>query len=197
MHPDVIAEAVRWSICEAGLIQVIGRGRAVNRTEEDPLQVDVISTMPLPLEVDEVLAKDAIEPNPFTVMAARGVVIDEKATKGKWQVVQKVLPDLFDSDDAARMALKRTNANKIYLLANVRLSGFVHALIKLENARYAVPVWIDANRDKPREVAEKLVGPLTAFEILPVEAAQSSAGAEGTELNVAPVVYLEPPVQSK
>ncbi len=36
-HPDPVAEAVRWQIAEAGVLQAIGRARAVNRTAADPV----------------------------------------------------------------------------------------------------------------------------------------------------------------
>ncbi len=44
-HPDEITEALRWSICEAELIQAIGRARAVNRSADNPLQIDFIGTL--------------------------------------------------------------------------------------------------------------------------------------------------------
>jgi putative DNA primase/helicase len=53
-HPDPTAEAVRWQICEAQLIQAIGRGRGVNRTPETPLDVHIVSDVVLPLAVNEV-----------------------------------------------------------------------------------------------------------------------------------------------
>ena len=37
VHADPTAEAIRWSICEAELIQAMGRGRGVNRTGREPL----------------------------------------------------------------------------------------------------------------------------------------------------------------
>ena len=48
-HPDSVAEAVRKSICEVCIVQAIGRARAVNRTESNPVQIDIISTTPLSL----------------------------------------------------------------------------------------------------------------------------------------------------
>jgi putative DNA primase/helicase len=43
-HPDSRAEAVRRAICEAQLVQAIGRGRGVNRTDANPLQIDILTT---------------------------------------------------------------------------------------------------------------------------------------------------------
>ena len=53
VHADPTAEAIRWSICEAELIQAMGRGRGVNRTAENPLQIDLLTDVVLPVTVDE------------------------------------------------------------------------------------------------------------------------------------------------
>jgi putative DNA primase/helicase len=55
-HPDPDVEAVRWAACEAELIQAIGRGRGVRRTAADPLDVFVLTNVPLP----GVLVSDAV-----------------------------------------------------------------------------------------------------------------------------------------
>jgi putative DNA primase/helicase len=46
-HPDALTEAVRAAVCEAEIVQAIGRGRAVNRSEENPLAVYVLGNVPL------------------------------------------------------------------------------------------------------------------------------------------------------
>lgn len=46
-HPDPRAEAVRWAACEAEIIQAIGRGRGIHRTAANPLNVIVVSNVPL------------------------------------------------------------------------------------------------------------------------------------------------------
>jgi putative DNA primase/helicase len=167
-HPDPTTEKVRRSVCEGGKVQTIGRPRAVNRKAINPVQIDIIGTQPLPFDVDEVLPETALEPNPLMLMAARGLVIAESATKGKWAIIQKVLSDRFPTEQAARHGLKRSNANSIYILANERLSSFVSASIKLEGSRYAVPVLIDGSRGDPRETAERLLGPLDDFKFSPL-----------------------------
>jgi putative DNA primase/helicase len=53
-HPDPFAELVRQQICEAQLIQAIGRGRGINRTAADPLDIDLLFDTCLPITVDEV-----------------------------------------------------------------------------------------------------------------------------------------------
>jgi putative DNA primase/helicase len=52
-HPDRFVEDVRWLVHEAELIQSIGRGRALNRTAETPLDIDLLFDTCLPIAVDE------------------------------------------------------------------------------------------------------------------------------------------------
>jgi len=54
-HPDPFAESVRWQICEAELVQAIGRGRGIRRTPENPLDIDLLFDTCLPITVNEVL----------------------------------------------------------------------------------------------------------------------------------------------
>jgi putative DNA primase/helicase len=54
-HPDPDVEAVRWQICEAELVQALGRGRAVNRTAMNPLDADLLFDTCLPITVDKVI----------------------------------------------------------------------------------------------------------------------------------------------
>ena len=70
-HP--LAEAVRRSICEAEVEQIIGRGRGVNRTEDNPVEIHVLNNLPLEQPIDELA-----EWKPLT--------LDEKlfAQKGVW-----------------------------------------------------------------------------------------------------------------
>jgi len=104
-HPDPRVEAVRWAICEAGLVQAIGRGRGVNRTAGNPLQVDILTNVVVPIEVDEVTTWDRIQPGAAQVMRAAGAVPLGYAD------MAAAYPDLFPSADAARMTLTREAKN--------------------------------------------------------------------------------------
>jgi hypothetical protein len=74
-HPDATAEDVRWLICEAELIQALGRGRAVNRTAEVPLDVDLLFSTCLPITVDVVETWERAEPSLLIETAVDGVVL--------------------------------------------------------------------------------------------------------------------------
>ncbi|MFC3099807.1 hypothetical protein [Altererythrobacter lauratis] len=107
-HPDPIAEAIRWSICEAELIQALGRGRGVNRTAENALQIDLLTDIVLPVPADEVISWDDLAPSRIDMMAARGVILDNAADRAR------CFPDLWPNHDAARKDGQRTGTNCYY-----------------------------------------------------------------------------------
>ncbi|MEY3702946.1 MAG: hypothetical protein RLZZ561_566, partial [Pseudomonadota bacterium] len=107
-HPDPIAEAIRWNICEAELVQALGRGRGVNRTAESPLQIDLLTDIVLPITADEVIDWADLVPSRTDMMAARGVVLDNAADRAK------CFPDLWPNYEAARKDGQRTGTNCYY-----------------------------------------------------------------------------------
>lgn len=106
VHPDPMAERVRWNTCDAELIQAIGRGRGVNRTEADPLEVDLlVSDVVLPLTVDELVVWEDVRPSRADVMWSRGVWLDNAADRAR------AFPDLWRTHQAARDDRKRSVAS--------------------------------------------------------------------------------------
>lgn len=106
-HPNEMAEAVRWSICEAELIQGIGRGRGVNRGIDSPLQIDILTNVPLPVPIDEAGPFSEFEPTPQQVMAARGVWPADFSQKGAWNVAAAILPDMGPTANSVRKAWEK------------------------------------------------------------------------------------------
>ena len=79
------------------------RGRGGDRTEANPLQIVILTCVPLPIRVDEVLTWSEIQPPHVQVMWARGAV------PVSYKDMAVCYPDLFESAEAARKALKRQN----------------------------------------------------------------------------------------
>ncbi len=104
-HPDPIAEAIRWQICEGELVQIIGRGRGVNRTEDNPLDVLVLTDAPLPMQVATTLQAADMAPSPEDLMAAAGGIVLENAAD-----VAAAYPHLWATRNAAKFALHRWRA---------------------------------------------------------------------------------------
>jgi len=91
-HPDPFVEAVRFSVCEGELLQAIGRGRGVRRTAETPLNVLVLTNLPLPLPVDQLITEREVcdDAGPLGELLTRGVVPLDYAG------MAVMLPDRFD-----------------------------------------------------------------------------------------------------
>ncbi len=102
-HPDIIAEAIRWQVCEGELVQIIGRGRGVNRTEEDPLDVLVLTDTPLPMPVAATLQAADLAPCPDDLMAAAGGVLLENPADAA-----AAYPQNWANKEAAKKAMQRT-----------------------------------------------------------------------------------------
>jgi hypothetical protein len=75
-HPDRFVESVRWLTHEAELIQAIGRARAVNRTDETPVDIDLLFDTPV-VAVDEVVPWKL--PSLLLAPAATGVMLTSPA----------------------------------------------------------------------------------------------------------------------
>lgn len=144
---DPLVQAVRWSICEAELLQVIARGRAIRRTEADPLDVLLLGDVPLPLKIDTVASWEQAKPAPLELMAARGVVpACDPNRPGYWPLVAAMLPDVFKDVQAAKDYAKGSQWN--LSIGTISIDGFHRepAKAKPYGARYAVPVLVDPGR---------------------------------------------------
>jgi putative DNA primase/helicase len=100
-YADPDLEALRVAITDAEVIQAIGRGRGVNRSAADRLNVWLLADVVLPLPVSRMVRWVDVRPDVLSRMAARGVVLLGASDAAR------SYPDLFPTPDAARMALKR------------------------------------------------------------------------------------------
>ena len=72
-------KSLRAAICEDEVFQAIGRGRGVNRTAENPLEVHVLADVALPLVHDQVLAWETVAPDLVQRMLLAGIAVDSPA----------------------------------------------------------------------------------------------------------------------
>jgi hypothetical protein len=100
-HEDPQAELLRAAICDDELIQAIGRGRGVNRTAADPLEVHVLADVALPLVHDRAQAWDMVKPDIMQRMLLSGIAVD---SPGDAAVLH---PALFASTAQAEKAFQR------------------------------------------------------------------------------------------
>ena len=175
-HPDPRVEAVRWSICEAELLQAIGRGRGVNRQAGNPLQIDILTNVCLPIGVDELTTWDAIQPSLAEVMRARGGV------PISYRDMAAAYPDLFSSARSAETALQRENPTQtsieIYLIGVC--VGFLSLPYRRTGTRGpAARLLFDPARIEPAAWLAERVGPVTILGVgKPVAAEGFTTAAE-------------------
>lgn len=147
---DPLVKAVRWSICEAELLQVIARGRGIRRTEANPLDVLILGDVRLPLKIDTVTGWEAAQPTPIELMAARGLVPDcQPNAKGYWPIVQAMLPDVFKDVQAAKDYAKGSRWN--LSIRTISIDGFhrerwLPMTATPIGSRYGIPARIDPER---------------------------------------------------
>lgn len=104
-HPDWRVEEVRRHDCEGGVLQVIGRGRGINRTAANPLQIDILTSLCLPnIEVNEAWSWKALQPTFDEVMWAREGAVPQ-SDRDKAEAYRDLFPDGWNA--ATRKALQR------------------------------------------------------------------------------------------
>jgi putative DNA primase/helicase len=101
-HPHPLAEAIRRQVCEGELVQIIGRGRGVNRTAENPLDVLVMTDVALPMPIHEEIAAADLDPSlPDLMLAAGGVVFEN------YRHAAESYPALWPNWEASKKAFAR------------------------------------------------------------------------------------------
>jgi hypothetical protein len=112
--PNPMSERMRAQVAEASIVQAVGRGRAVNRTADNPLTIWSLSKTILPWPVDTLLRWEDEALGLRARTAARGVEFECPAHAAAFY------PDLFprrpkddDPPDAPKYSVK--GANQAYL----------------------------------------------------------------------------------
>jgi len=117
-HPDPFCEGVRQLVTEGELVQALGRARGVNRTDETPLDIDLLFDVVLPIEVDEVM--NWKRPSLYIATAAEGVMLEAPID------MVKLWPTLWPNEKAADRTVKTGIPN---------LTGFTLVTYQLEDAK--------------------------------------------------------------
>ncbi len=101
-HGDETAEILRAAICDDELVPVIGKGRGVNRSTENPLEVHVLADVALPLQYGRLTPWELEQPDVFQPMLLRGIATDSPADAAALH------PALFGNVEQAKKAYQRS-----------------------------------------------------------------------------------------
>jgi len=172
-HADPIAEAVRWCICEAELIQAMGRGRGVNRTAATPLEIDLLTDVVLPVTVDALVPWSDLRPTRRDLMALTGIVLENAAD------MADCFPELWSSAAAARQDRSRSVTNCYYRdLYNSQMShSSAEVTYRPEGAGHrARTARVDLSSiPDPEAWLTNRLGPLASFEMRYIAATDADA----------------------
>jgi putative DNA primase/helicase len=152
-HPDPVAEALRWQICEAELMQALGRARAINRDAGTPLTVDIVADVVLPITVDATV--DWEEPSALVEAAVEGIVLNSPGD------MSRVWPAVWATARAAKWALKAAAAREKdvfsgYILYLEKTSFSL--LYRLTASKFSSAVFNPAILPNPRPWLEARLG---------------------------------------
>jgi len=100
-HGDELTETLRAAICDDELIQVIGRGRGVNRSVKDPLEVHVLSDVALPVICNRLMAWEHECPDVLQQMLLAGIAVDSPTD------AVALHPDQFQNAEQAKKVFGR------------------------------------------------------------------------------------------
>ena len=159
-HGDPLAEDIRAAICDAELIQAIGRGRGVNRTADDPLEVQVLADVALSLVHDRITTWDMEAPDLMQRMLLARIATDSPGDAAALH------PTLFSSANQAKIASQRSVFKG---QTPIRDS---YREMTLKSARYRragrgrgwqTAWWIAGAADEVRATLEASLGPLAGW----------------------------------
>jgi hypothetical protein len=164
-HPDPLAEAWRWQICDGEVLQCEARFRAKRRHMSSPLLVEIITNLPLDLEIDEVVRLGDLleEANPLALMITRKAVFED------WSGIGRACADFFrdgvDTTNSAKKWFQRHPEQEAARQAFLRKpEGYDRYRYRPTDRRNAGYVWVPASIANPCAVVEKCVGDCASFE---------------------------------
>ena len=157
-HEDPQSEILRAAICDDEVIQAIGRGRGVNRAADDPLEVQVLADVALPMVHDDIVGWESLVPSILQKMLLAGVAVDSPADAAA------LYPKMFRSAEVAKKAFQREVFGGHYPIDNS------YRDLSLKSARYRKggrgrsAYWLDQNSDAVRKGLEAVLGTLEGWE---------------------------------
>ena len=164
-HPDPLVDALRWRACEGELVQLVERGRGVNRTAADPLDVWLLTNVPVPLPIDEEIYSDELRPRAQDLMLAQIGRVFENSR----HAAMALHPGL----DAAAVARKAANLRQRMHDERERYgcdwqppAGIVRVVYRVDGAgtHHETACFDLARGSAPATELQALLGPLTYAE---------------------------------
>ncbi len=159
-HTDPSAEILRAAICDDEVMQALGRGRGINRTKHNPLEVHLMADVVLPLGYDKVVTWETVCPDVVQRMLLKGLAVDSPADAARLQ------PWLFGDEKQAQKAFERAGFKRHFPI------GISYREMSLKSAAYRRPgrgrgwqtaLWISGSANEARVNFEAAIGPVAEW----------------------------------
>ena len=160
-HQDPRAEVLRAAICDDEVMQSLGRGRGVNRTASNPLEVHLMSDVALPLSYDQVLSWDAICPDIVQHMLLAGLAVDSPGD------ALQLHPGLFGTAEQAEKAFQRAGfGGQSPIRDTYREMSAKSASYRKGGRGYGRQraYWIEGSAENARAQLEAAIGPVAEWQ---------------------------------
>jgi putative DNA primase/helicase len=183
-------ETIRWACADAEVIQAAGRGRGVNRTEDNPLRVFLMTDSVVPFAVRSVEAWADAEPTCLDEMWMAGGVLFSPSDAAT------MYPDLFANEESAKKALQRIHTGtilyKIFIEDCPRVAGADITYQPSGARRKKRQAVVPADRiDEFRTRLEAIHGPLALFKAVIRKPVRPEFVIDLTEENPTPVLVVQ------
>ena len=150
---------IRFQLCECELIQAMGRSRAVNRTPETPLDIDIVADVCLPIIANDVLHWSTQIPSAMVEAAAEGVVLLSRVD------MAAAWPGVWRNDTAAKRTLEGLRKKSTLAVLQRLLVSWQAVTYRLSGPKMKQRIgYFDrALIPDPRAWLASKLGPLAAF----------------------------------
>jgi len=177
-HPHRTAEALRQQACEHGLVQVVGRGRGVNRGPDNPLDVLLLVDTPVSLPVQDTLAAADMAPSlPDLMLSLGGIAYADPGAAhqayGKAMGTRNTIGlKMREAGRSARSPYEDSYLGSRAGLAHVRYQ-------RAGSGHRPAEAWVDRSVvADPHAEIERCQGPLAHFELIEPEPPVAEASAQ-------------------
>ncbi|WP_018259944.1 hypothetical protein [Methylobacterium sp. WSM2598] len=175
MHPNRVAEMFRALICDAEVLQAIGRARGVNRTEGEPLNIDILADLCLPIIFDEVVYWEP--PEADTEMLADGVVLTSPSD------MSRAWPNVWKDNQSAKdwMHVRKPSQDDLISAITKKVPRVLLFKYQHQGARqkWRCGAYDPAVVKDIRAWLETRVGPMAKVEVIEAERPASPEPASG------------------
>ena len=160
-HEDSRAELIRAAICDDELLQAVGRGRGVNRTAADPLDVHILANVALPLVYDDLHDWSIVCPDVVQNLLLAGLAVDSPGDAALLH------PGMFANENTAKKRFQREGfkgqnpIRDIYREMTLKSAGYRKGG---KGRGWQRAWWIAGSEAEARALLDAAVGPLAEWQ---------------------------------